>query len=110
MRLEVQEDIRDLKDRIGFKERRRFAAENVKDYRKCDEITEEISSLKHRCLELEAELKQLKSKDRQSKWYFKKKSSSDSVTRKAVCNHEMSGSESASDTPPMQKEMGKAPV
>ena len=63
--LDSERCIRDLKDRIGFKEKRRFAAENVKDYKKCDEITEEISSLKHRCRELEAEFKYLKSKDRQ---------------------------------------------
>ena len=42
----LEEDINDLKDRISFKEKRISAAEAVRDYKRCDEITEELSQLK----------------------------------------------------------------
>lgn len=71
---EIQEDLRDLKDRIGFKEQRRIAAENVRDYTKCDHLCEQIKSLRTEIRKLEAEYKLLETKSRQSNWYFKKKS------------------------------------
>ena len=76
----IEEDIGDISDRIKFKEKRRSAAEVVRDYKKCDEVTEEISQLKHKKRELEEELKQLKVKDRQSKWYRKRVESQTSTT------------------------------
>ena len=43
----VEEDIGDTKDRISFKEKRRCAAEAIRDYKKCNELTEELTHLKH---------------------------------------------------------------
>lgn len=70
---DLQEDFKDLNDRIGFKEQRRTAAQNIKDYKKCEDITEEISSLRRNRREIEMELTQLETKNRKSKWYFQKK-------------------------------------
>ena len=44
----LEEDINDLKDRISFKEKHISAAEAVRDYKRCDEITEELSQLTRR--------------------------------------------------------------
>ena len=65
----VEEDIGDIKDQISFKEKHRCAAEAIRDYKKYDEITEELTRLKHKRRELEEELKALKSKEKQSKRY-----------------------------------------
>ena len=42
----IEEDIGDISDRMKFKEKRRSVAEGIRDYKKCDEITEEISQEK----------------------------------------------------------------
>ena len=59
---EIQEDLQDIKDRIGFKEQRCLAAENIRDYTKCDHLCEQIKSLRAEVRELEAEYKNLKEK------------------------------------------------
>ena len=69
---EIQEDLHDVKDRIGFKEQRHIAAENLQDYTKCDHLCEQMKSLRAEVGELEAEYKQLERKNSQSKWYLKK--------------------------------------
>ena len=69
---EIEEDIRDLNDRIKFKDGRISAALNMKEYKKCDEI-KEVTTLKHKRRELEAELKRLQKSTRQSRYYYNKK-------------------------------------
>ena len=88
---DLKEDIRDLKDRIGFKEQRRRAAENVKDYKKCEDLTEQITTLRHQFRELEAEMKKLETKNRQSKWYFKRKTSGTSGSARSGLSDEDTG-------------------
>ena len=48
---DIKEDCKDLTDRIKFKEKRITAYENSRDYRKCDEVKEEITALKHQVQE-----------------------------------------------------------
>lgn len=43
---EIEEDLKDVKDRIGFKEQHCIAAENSRDYTKCDHLCEQIKSLR----------------------------------------------------------------
>lgn len=38
----LEDDIKNIKERIPYKEKRRQVAEDTKNYRLCDEITEEI--------------------------------------------------------------------
>ena len=66
--------MRDLNDWIGFKDKRISAALNMMEYKKCDDIKEEVTTLKHKRHELEAELKRLQKSSCQSKYYFNKKS------------------------------------
>ena len=71
---DIEEDCKDIDDRIRYKERRIFAYENVKDYKKCDEVKEEVTSLKRQRRELQAERRRLQKSNSQSKWYRKRKS------------------------------------
>ena len=66
---DVKEEIEDINRRISFKEKRVSAAENMKNYKTCDEITGEISELKTKRHELESELKELQKKDKRARKY-----------------------------------------
>ena len=65
----LEEDIQNLKERISYKEKRRQMAENVKNYKACDDITEEIASLSKQKRELENELLVLQKKTKRSMSY-----------------------------------------
>ena len=57
---EIEEDCQDLSDRISFKEKIIVVCENVRDYKKCDELKEEVTALKKQRRQLESELKCIK--------------------------------------------------
>ena len=86
---EIEEDCKDIAERLSFKSKRFAAYENSREYKRCDEVKEEMTALKHQRRELEAEAKRLKKSSSQSRWYF------DSKKRKA--GH--GGSHSRSITP-----------
>ena len=69
---EIEEDLNDISQRMGFKEKRREQATLSHQYGICDQISEEVSGLKNRRRVLEKELHDLKKKEKQSKWYKKK--------------------------------------
>ena len=71
---DVEENICDIDEEITYKERRRSQAENVRDYRQCDEITERLPSLKEKKRLLKRELSLLQKKESQAQWYQKKRS------------------------------------
>ena len=66
---ELQVRIKDLSDQIGFKEKRRDQASAVHNYKQCDELSEQILSLKADKRKHEAEHKLQAKKDKKSKWY-----------------------------------------
>ena len=68
---DLTEEISDLDKRISFKEKRVNAAANVKNYKACDEITDEIAECKAKRRQLLAEMKEFKNKDKRSKAYRK---------------------------------------
>ncbi len=97
---EIEEDLKDISQRMGFKEKRREQATLSHQYGICDQISEEISSLKDRRRALEKELHSLKKKEKQSKWYKNKgksrsnsgsSSSSNSGSMKQVGSSESEG-------------------
>ena len=65
----VEETVSDIAKQIGFKKKRREQLTNVHNYGECEKITSEISSLKRKRFELQAELTKLKRKQQQSAWY-----------------------------------------
>ena len=79
---EIEDEIKVINERISYKEKRRTMAETVRNYKLCEEVTEEIGDLQKQRNQLEAELKELKKKDNKSSWYRHRKyislSSSDS--------------------------------
>ena len=72
----LEQDIKNIEDRISYKQKRRQVAEDTRNYRACDELTEEIGELMKNKRELTQELSILSKKDKQSQRYFKRKSSS----------------------------------
>lgn len=88
----LEDDIKNTEQRISYKVKRRQVAEDTKNYRLCDEITEEIGTLTKEKRQLEAELKLLQKKDECSKMYFQRKSASKSPS--------MSSSRSETYSPP----------
>ena len=69
---ELQEQIKDKKEQVEYKELRREAAKNVHNYKECDKLTEQISILKADRRRLELELTALTKKQKKSEWYFNK--------------------------------------
>ena len=56
----AEESVSDIAKQIGFKEKRREQLTNTHNYGECEKISEEISSLKRKRFELQAELTKLK--------------------------------------------------
>ena len=71
---ELQEQIKDKKEQLEFKELRRDAAKNVHHYKECDKLTEQMAELKAGRRQLEQELAALTKKQKKSEWYFNKTS------------------------------------
>ena len=67
---EIEDDCKDISVRIDYKEKRIAMYENSRDYKKCDDVKEEITALRHQRRELEAEAKGLRRSNIQSKWNF----------------------------------------
>lgn len=65
----AEETMSDISKQIGFKEKRREQLTNIHNYGECEKVSEEISSLKRKRFELQAELTKLKRKQQQSAWY-----------------------------------------
>ena len=76
----LEEDEKSIDKRLSYKEKRRKAAEDVKNYHICEEITEEMTSLAHEKRVLSEEFKILEKKEKQFKLYFKKKGSTSSTS------------------------------
>ena len=87
------ETIKDYDKRISFKERRITASLNISDYKACDELKDAVMELKKKRRELEAEMKRIAVANRQSRWYFRKKSGEETA------NTSKSGSSSTSSEP-----------
>ena len=45
---QLEDDISDFDDRLQFKEKRRQQATNARNYKLCDQLTEEMSEIKHK--------------------------------------------------------------
>lgn len=102
---DVAEDLKDISDRMSFNDKRRVAAESSRNYKLCDELTEEKGSLKARKRELEAEMAALTKKSKRAEKYKKKGSSSGSASVATPEIEEANASPlpSGSDEDPMEE-------
>ena len=71
--MELQDLISDIDRSIGFKQRRIETATATHNFKTCDELSQEISSLKAERREHTAELALLQKKTTKSSWYHKHK-------------------------------------
>ena len=62
-----------IKEEVSFKERRVEAGAQLKNFKLCDQVTDEISELQKQRRALEMELQCLEKKEKKSKWYQKQK-------------------------------------
>ncbi len=67
----LEDDIKNTEERVLYKEKRRQVAEDNKNYRLCDELTQEIGTLSREKRQYAAELKLLQKKDEFSKSYYR---------------------------------------
>ena len=72
---EIKEEISTVTRQITFKDRRVEAAAGDKNFKLCDQLTEEISTLQRSRRSLELELRGLKKKEKKAKDYRKKSAS-----------------------------------
>lgn len=86
-----QERMSDLKDlisdidrTIGFKQRRIETASATRNFKTCDELSQEILSLKSERREYTAELAALQKKATKSSWYFKNKEPQPTIEGQAI--------------------------
>ena len=77
---ELQEDVKDLKDRLSYKEKQRDQATQAMNYKLCDQLTEEMTSVKKQLRQVEHELCEWTQKQNKSQWYFQRKKKRSSGT------------------------------
>lgn len=77
---ELEKDINKTSQQIKLKEKRRSIASAAHQYKDCDKLTSQISQLRFKLRGYETELRELRKKERKSKWYKDKRRASDSST------------------------------
>ena len=97
---QLQEDVKDINDRLQMKEKRRDQASNSRNYKLCDEIMEEMSTIKQKKREYETELQKLQRKQDQSSWYKNQKNTD---TSSLVSNSSESLTEPSGSPSPKRK-------
>ena len=70
----LREDMANIDKQLTFKNKRHQQAETVRNYKMCEDITEEIKFVMKQNRELSEELTKLQEKDWRAKWYHKRKS------------------------------------
>ncbi len=65
----LEVDIANLNEQTRFKEKRRQQAESIRNYKLCEEITEEIGLICQQKRKLSEELAIFREKERKAKWY-----------------------------------------
>jgi chromosome segregation ATPase len=75
----IMEQIRDVKKHIELKQKRVEQAQTVQNFKLCDQLADEISSLKAKRRELETALRSLQQKQKKSEQYYARKANSSST-------------------------------
>lgn len=100
---QIQEENKSINTRISFKEKRVELASRDKNFKLCDQLTEEIAELQKQRRVLESEMRGLMKKEKKAKWYKvnkdKKLRSSSPVSSDSETATARSDSSSATVTP-----------
>ena len=80
----LEEDIANLDQQLSFKEKRRQQSENIRNYKLCEEITQEIRLVTQQRRQLFEELSQYWEKERKAIWYQKNKGKGKKKTQKFI--------------------------
>ena len=75
-----------MSDHIGYKQKRLDQANNIQNYKGCDELSEQISALKGDRRKLEAEQKALMKKQKKNKLYEDAKSRASRSSTEVECS------------------------
>ena len=73
---QIKEEIKTINTQVSFKEKRVEAGAQGKNFKLCDQLTEEIADLQMKRRALEMELQGLEKKSKKARWYQKQKASS----------------------------------
>lgn len=110
---DLEQDLSDLQERISFKEKRIAERLNVHDYKKCDELNEEVIGMRRKLREVEQERKRLSKSKRKSVLYQRKRetssSSSNESERSTVSTIILTSSPSPDAFPPSQCALFSSP-
>ena len=71
--LALEEDIVNITKQLHFKNKRLQQAENIKNYKLCEEINEEIQIVTKQKRDLSIELKKFREKERKARWFQRRK-------------------------------------
>ena len=107
---EIEEDVRDLCDQLEFKRKRQEQAEMSRNYKVCDQLTEEMSSLKKRKRECEEELRLWKRKQQQGRWYKRSKKRLSTSESEGDARQQRTRSLSTTPSPSTQSSRATSPV
>ena len=88
---DLRQELKDLNGRVSYKRKRVIDAENSKNYKLCDALTEEIGELNKEIRGLECEKKIIEKKEKSS-MYYRKRVSSDSDSSCSVRSKQSSRS------------------
>lgn len=69
----LEEDLSNIEKQLHFKNKRLQQAENIKNYKLCEEINEEVQIVTRQKWELTNELKRFHEKERKARWFQRKK-------------------------------------
>lgn len=98
---DLQQSLDSIDQCIKMKQNRCQESEQIKNYKLCDELMSEISTLLLEKQQIEADVSALKRKEKKSKWYYRRRSSSTSEL-------DMSGSSSSDLFSPISEQEGSS--
>ena len=97
----INDELKSLDERLMYKDKEREMAGNVRQYRRCEELTRGMAELKEKKRELEAEKRLLNRKQMQAQWYKKKSSASNSTPSTPLSQTSRSTTPSSRSTTPL---------
>ena len=100
----LKEELQDTNKHIGLKEKRIEQAQTIQNYKLCDQLSAEVTTLKSKRREIESSLRALQRKEQRSAKYFARKASGSHT--KVSESHESSSTTSVTPQDPNASSSG----